>query len=248
MPLEKTRSIRPRLRSRGLSLEIRCRANVLPFKSMVYALSHAKLKLYRSRNSNASMYGHRLTSQLRDLSSNIDALRYAATPSAAQLPPEQPSPDDPERNSRLINSSILTYVDLFYTINKEERKSYIESFNNQRKTKIKKERNLLIIPALMAELNQPKEEVSTHLFNNLYSMPFKVLHESSKSALHIGILEQNMAIKSVPYETVERFSKSMSRLESRIKAIEKGSINPIEDEDIKADFIEKASEFSKRPR
>lgn len=246
MLLEKTRSIRPRFRNKGLSLEIRCKANLLPMKSMVYALSHAKLKLCRPRNSNASLYAHKLSSQTRDLGYMIDSLRAPPKPDAPPIPGHPQNPDDPDLHSKMINSAITTYVDLFYTINKEERKSYIESFNGERKNKIKPERNLLIIPALMAELNQPREEISESLFCKLYSMPFKVLHDSSKSALHVGILEQNMAIKSVPYETVEKFSKSMSRLEARIKSIEKGEINPQEDEDIKADFIERASDFSKK--
>lgn len=230
-----------------MSLEIRCKANLLPMKSMVYALSHAKLKLCRPRNSNASLYAHKLTSQTRELSYTINSLRFLGKP-FQQLPstPQPLNPEDPDQNSKLISSSVLTYVELFYNISKEERKGYIESFNCERRHKIKPERNLLIIPALMAELNQPKEEIADALFYKLYSMPFKVLHQSSRSALHVGILEQNMAIKSVPYETVERFSKSMSRLESRIKSIEKGEINPQDDEDIKADFIEKASDFSKK--
>lgn len=243
--MEKSKSIRSKVRSKGLSLEIRYKANILPMKSMVYALSHAKLKLCKSRNSNASLYAQRLTSQARDLSYMIDSLRSSVKP--VQLPQPRPpsNPEDPDEHSNAINSAVSTYVDTFYMISKEERKNYIESFNLSKRQKIKAERNLLIIPALMAELNQPKDDVSSTLFCKLYNMPFKVLYESSKSALHIGILEQNMAIKSVPYEVIEKFSKSMSRLETRMKNIDKGAINPQEDEEIKADFIERASDFSK---
>jgi hypothetical protein len=232
MLLEKTRSVRPRLRSKGLSLEIRCKANRLPLKSMLYAISHARAKLSKPKT-NANLYVHKLASHTRDLGFKIDSLNGSV----------DPNPDD---NSDSIKSAVGLYVDLFYTISKEERKRYMEEFNEQKNRKITNERNLLIIPALMAELNMPKEEISDGLFHQLYRMPFKVLHDSSKSALHIGILEQNMAIKSVPYETVEKFSASMSRLEQRIKQIEQGRINPQDDEDLKADFIEKAADFSKK--
>jgi hypothetical protein len=248
MLLEKTRSIKqPRIKSKGLSLEIRCKANVLPLKSMLYAIAHARQTLYKPKNSNASLYAHKLTSQMRDLSSMINSLNFSARPSQSQLPPPiQPSnPENPDEHSRGIESAINTYVDLFYNIHKDERKSYIESFNQKKNSKIKPERNLLIIPALMAELKMPKEDVSKGLFYSLYKMPFKMLYDSSKSALHVALLEQNMAIRTVPYDTVEKFSKSMSKLDARIKSVEKGEIKPQEDEDLKIDFIDKAIEFSK---
>ena len=229
--MEKLKSIRPRLRSRGRSLEIRCRANLLPFKSIKYALQHAKLKLHGTRKSNANLYVQKLQSKLKELDGTMDSFRDSVD-------------IDPDRHSGELKSALDLYVELFYCISREERRQYINSFNATRYGGIIPQRNLLIIPALMAELNEPEQELSRALFCKLYCMPFKVLHESSKSALHVGILEQNMAIISVPYKNVERFSNSMSRLESRIKTIDEGSINPHEDEDLKADFIEKAAEFS----
>jgi hypothetical protein len=247
MLLEKTRSIRPRLKSRGLSLEIRCRANVLPLKSLMYAIAHARKNVCKPK-SNASMYTHKLASQMRDLGNMINSLNASAMAKQQKPPlppPELPGPDSPDNHSSSIESSINAYVDLFYAVTREERKSYMNLFNTGKKTKIKPERNLLIIPALMAELKQPKEEVAKGLFYSLYKMPFKVLFDSSKSALHVALLEQNMAIRSVPFDTIENFSLSMGKLEGKMKAIQKGDIKPQEDEEIKADFIEKAVEFSK---
>lgn len=247
MLLEKTRSIRPRIKSKGLSLEIRCRANILPLKSLLYATAHARQNVCKPRNSNASLYAHKLTSQMRNLSYMINSLNFSGKP--PKQPQQQPepgaNPENPKEHSKGIESSVNTYVDLFYSVSKDERKTYMDSFNKRKSSKIKPERNLLIIPALMAELKQPKEDVSKGLFYALYKMPFKILYDSSKSALHVALLEQNMAIKSVPYETVERFSKSMTRLETRMRSIEKGLVNPHEDEEVKADFIEKAIEFSR---
>ena len=247
--LKRTIPQRPKSRSRGIALEIRCRANVLPFKSLLYAIAHANKYVIKQRNSNASLYAHRLSTQMRDISSTVNSLRAATAISPSESLARggnQDSPDmNPDSNSGRIRSAINTYVELFYNISKEERKSYIESFGSGRKTKIKPERNLLIVPALMAELKLPKEEVSNGLFHSLYKMPFKVLYDSSKSALHVALLEQNMAIRTVPYDTVESFSKSMEKLESRMKEVDGGRVEPQEDEEIKADFIEKAMEFSK---
>jgi hypothetical protein len=230
-----------------LTTEIRFRANILPLKAMVYATAHARQKVCMGRNSNGALYVPRLTAQIRDLGNNINSLNSGARQQGPQLPDQQPEDENPDRHSKSIESAVRTYVDLFYSISKEERKGYIESFTTGkgRRTKISNERNLLVIPALMAELKQPKEEVSKGLFYSLYKMPFRVLYDSSKAALHVENFLNNMALKDLQYETVERFSKSMSRLETRMKAIEKGTISPAEDEHLKVDFIDKAIEFSK---
>ena len=243
--LERTKTSRPRIRSRGVALEIRCRANILPLKAMLYAIAHARQKACKPRNSNSTLYVPRLTTQMRELAASIDALNaHSSQPMRLAQSEPQADPDDPELHSGGIESSIRTYVDFFYTISKAERKEYMETFGNPR-ARVGAERNLLLIPALMAEMGQPKEEVSKGLFWHLYRMPFKVLYDSSKSALHVGNLLNNMAIRSVEYGTVDSFSKSMSRLEARIKAIEKGQIRPQEDERLKAEFIERAIGFSK---
>ncbi len=231
MLLEKTRS-RPRIRSRGISLEIRCKANILPLKSLLYAMAHASKYMIRPKNSNASLYVHKLIAQTRNISALANSLKGSNDVS-------------PSIHSKGIESAISTYVEMFYSVGRDERKWYIEEFNKGNRTKVKAERNLLVLPALMAELKMPKDEASKGLFYSLYKMPFKVLHESSKSALHVALLERNMAIRTVPYGAVERFSKSMSKLESRMAAVEGGGIDPDDDEDIKADFIERAIAFSK---
>ena len=256
--MERTKTSRPRIKSRGLALEIRCKANILPLKAMLYAIALARQKACKPRNSNSTLYVPRLTAQMRELAASIDTLnaharqpmRLAPTgvPPHVLLPPPplgpQADPDDPDAHSSGVESSIRTYVDFFYTISKAERKEYMETFGNPR-ARIGAERNLLLIPALMAELGQPKEEVSKGLFWHLYRMPFKVLYDSSKSALHVGNLLNNMAIRSVEYGTIDNFSKSMSRLDARIKAIEKGQVRPQEDERLKAEFIDRAIGFSK---
>jgi len=197
---------------------------------MLYAISHALLKVRKAKKSNATLYTHRLNTQLRELDKMVNNLKLSADL-------------DPDIHSRSIQSSLRLYVDLFYALSRDERKAYIQQFSGK-SGKIKPERNLLLIPAIMAEFDQPKDDVSKTLYYSLYRMPFKIFYDSSKDALHLALLEQNMAIKSVPYDTIEDFSQSMAGLSARMKAIETGTINPHDDEDMKASFVEKAIDFS----
>lgn len=224
---------------------------MLPLKSLLFATAYANKHAIKHRNSNISLYSGRLNSQISRISSIINVLNAHSKGQKHHQQfhgePQSPGsdPDDPDMHSKSIETATNTYVDLFYSVGKEERKSYIESFNSARKTKIKPERNLLVLPALMAELKMPKAEVSSAIFRSLYKMPFKILHESSKAALHVALFEQNIAIRTIPYGTVESFSKSMQMLETKIKDVENGVIQPQEDEDTKANFIDEAAKFSK---
>jgi hypothetical protein len=243
--LERTKVARHRQKGKGL--EIRCRANLLPLKAMHYAIAYAKHRVCKQRNSNAVLYIPRLTAQMRDLSTIINALdSYGRPPD--RLPTSEPgigAVEDPEIRANAIRSSVKAYVDLFYMVKASERKSYMESIQRESKFGMSPGRNLLLIPALLAELNQPKEELSIGLFNSIYKMPFNVLYECSKSALHVENLLRNMAIKNMQFEIMEHFSKSLGRVEARMKAIERGVIKPSEDEKLKVEFIDKPLEFSK---
>lgn len=230
--LRKTKSPRPRFKSRGVSLEIRCKANILPLKSLMYAIAHASKYVVKPKNSNASLYVHGLSVHMR----RIMAMAGTLTGSNSI---------NPDSHSDSIESAISAYVNLFYAISKEERKEFIDMFSRNTNTKIKPEKNLLLLPAIMADINLlSKEEVSKWLFYSLYMMPLKVMYESSKSALRVVLLERNMAIRTFPYETMEHFSTLMSGLEARMGEIKNGVIKPQEDEDLKAEFIERATEFS----
>ncbi len=228
--LEKTRTPRSRSRTRTrFQTEIRCRANALPFKAILYAIAHAKQKVCRKRNTNATLFAPRLISHMRELSTAIDGLK-ALDPS-------------PSSDPSALRTAVSTYVNLFYSLSKDERKRYIDALSGKH-TKLKPEKNLLVIPALGAELRMPKDEVVGILYGSLYRMPFKIFHDSCKSALQVAMLEQSMAIKSMSTDTIEKFSRSMSKIESRMKSIENGHIMPTGDEEAKADFIESAIEFS----
>jgi hypothetical protein len=230
--LRRTKVSRPKVRSKG-SLEIRCRLNALTFKSLKYALSYALKYAVKPRSSNTSLYAQKLVSSMRDTDSILNSLKYL---------------NEPDVNAHVasIEATLKTYVGLFYSMSSEERKRYINSFNSGTITRIKPERNLLVIPALEAELKLLKsDEVSIGLFRLLYRIPLKVLHDSSKSALQVAKLQRNMAIKTVSYENVKRLSESIEKLEERLGAIEGGDIQPPDDEDVKDEFINNAAEFSK---
>jgi hypothetical protein len=205
-------------------------ANILPVRSMIYALSYTKYKIGLADH--LGPYARGFASQIRSLNSLAKTLK-----SETEV--------EPGAYYRQIEGAVASYVDLFYAIGKEKRKAYLGTLDGfARPRHIKPEQNLLLIPAVLADRRVPKEEVARELTRSLYKAPFKALYDSSKSALHILELERSMAIRRVPEHMLDGFSRSMERFGSRIAKIESGAIEPMEDERAKGRFVLDAIEFS----
>ena len=205
-------------------------ANLLPLRSLIYALSYTKYKVGMVDHIGA--YARRLAPQVRILNSVAKSLGTA-------------NEINPDSLYRSIEGSVTPYVEMFYALEKEKREAYLNSLDGYAKPKhIRPEQNLLLVPALMAERGIPKEEVVSGLSRALYKAPFKALYDSSKAALHIALLEESMAIKKVPDRMLKDFSGSLTMLKSVIERIEEGEIEPHEDEKVKRRFISEAVAFS----
>lgn len=230
--MERTRFIRSILLERGLHREISCKANALPFKSMIYAISNVRNRVKVTQNSSAALYMQILSSQSKTLNLIADGLHQAIETDSDVL-------------SKSIKASVSAYVNLFYSLSKRSRNSYLTSFNHASFKSVRPERNLLLIPAIMADRGEPKRRVINGLYFGLYKAPFKAIYEPSKAALQIVSMEQRIGVKRPPKSLLDGFEKAVRGLDSRIKDIEEGTIKPKADQKIKDEFIEKALEFSK---
>jgi hypothetical protein len=223
---------------RPLSLEIRTRANLLPFKALIYVTTCAVLKSPKSSKV-------RLRENYKNLSNSIRVLNtYAARLYAAadsNPPGDEP---DPDSMTETLKAAVDNYVSLFYSMNTGERTTYVRSMSMVRH-RVRRESNMLFIPAILGEAGEDQKAVKIGLFKHLYAMPFRMLYNTSKSGLRLMLLQNGMAIKSINYETVHEFSKSVSMLDARILEIEEGKINPAKDEALKGYFIDQAVKMSK---
>ncbi len=244
--MERSRTPSLKAALKPISLEIRSRANLLPFKALIYVVSCAVLKSPRSSKV-------RLREHYRNLSNSIKVLNsYAArlygasggalTVTGAVTPP--PSEPDPYTMADTLRSAVDNYVSLFYSMTTHERAAYIKSMSAVRH-RIKRESNMLFMPAILGEAGEDQKTVREGLFRHLYAMPFKMLCATSKAGLRLMLLQNGMAIKSINYERMHEFSKSVSVLDARLLEIAEGRISPIEDEELKSQFIEQAARMSR---
>jgi len=190
-----------------------------------------------------------LTNSIKVLNSYADRLYGAAGPAPYVGPgaPSTPgSEPDPFSMADTMKSAIDNYVSLFYSMTTHERSAYIKSMSGMRH-RVKRESNMLFVPAIFSEAGDDHKIVKAGLFKYLYSMPFKMLYNTSKAGLRLMLLQNGngMTMKSVNYETVHEFSKLVSVLDSRIIEISEGKISPIKDEELKSQFIDQAVKMSK---
>ncbi|MGI0133379.1 MAG: hypothetical protein ACREBW_00260, partial [Candidatus Micrarchaeaceae archaeon] len=198
----------------------------------IYALMHARHKAMPLRSKGLEPQLNRMAAQVKLLNLVWKELYDYADP-------------DPEMLYKNFRYSLNTYVNFFYAMPKEERKEYMSSISRMRTQKdIKPHENLLLIPALMAEKKEQRNNVTSWLGSAIYKAPFRALYDSSKTAMRIAMFKQDSAIKSASNTDLAAFSQVMARLDSRIKDIENGNISPIEDEALKSEFITEAIRFS----
>ncbi|MDE1833456.1 MAG: hypothetical protein KGH58_03495 [Candidatus Micrarchaeota archaeon] len=229
--METSRS-RSRVVDRSLTIEIKAKSNALPFRSLLYAMSHARSKIGMTKAQVTTIHLKKLSQHekiIHEITKGLDAN-------------EEP---DPNTLYKHIKGATANYVNLFYALTPEERTEYIARVGRMRFSRLMKpEENLLMIPAINAELKEQKSNVINTIANRLYRSSFKVLYDSSKSALHVALLERNMAIKSVPDHMLKGFSKVMSKMDEVIKYIDTGLIDAKMYDEIKNEFIADAVNFS----
>lgn len=231
--MQKTKSRPERARttsaSRTLSLAIRCGANLLPVKGLLYAMAHASSSRHVTNSSKASGAGtvRKMSKTAKELAGLATDLQKMREVTGSDL-------------YRQIKGATTAYVDLFYSMDTKERDMYLTSCFRHHSKKITDEQNLLLIPAIMASRGEPKSSVTTFLTNAIYRIPFRVLYHSSKAAVHIELLEEAMGIKNSPDKAMQRFSEHLSRMDMRMQAIEDGTIRPEGDEALKEEFTNEA--------
>ena len=225
----KTRNEKSKSAARALSLAIRCGANLLPLKGLLYAMAHAKASRHVTGSSKEQVRIslRRLNRQMKELAMLADDLQSMKDISGEEL-------------HKGIKRATATYVELFYNLNNDDRDSYLTSCSGHNSKKIANEQNLLLIPALMASRGESKDEITDFLSNNIYKIPFRVLYHSSKAAVHIELLEQAMGIKNAPEALIKNFSNALGNMVKCMDAIEQGSISPVADESLKQEFVDEA--------
>lgn len=157
----------------------------------------------------------------------------------------------PDRFYQDLRLTAEEYVNMVYDLDGRQRMRYIELCAKTH-PKVQVEKNALASPALFAESDVPKERASEIIAIHLYRMPFYALYKSANTALKIEKMKRKMAIpgragtKSLPPKKPEEddFDSYVKQIEGRIRAIDNGKINPVEDEAFKEAFLDKASESS----
>ncbi len=221
--------------SASTSLEIRSRANALPVKSLIYAITHAVSDPSiedDAKNDGISRRVQLLSRHLNNLTRIADLLNRSGT-------------IRPEALYGTISSAATSYVNLFYAMRHSTRSSFIaRCYTGSACKRIKPENNLLVMPAVMATRKEKRNKVSDNIIGSLYSMPLRFVYKHSKAAMHVELLQKAIAVKSISDSTLRRFSSSLKKIDALIGAIENGAVDPTNDELLKELFIDEIVEFS----
>ncbi len=227
--LQRTRASAPKqVTFRADAAQIRKGANMLPVKSMLYAISHAMADPSIKAEAKSESARRRVSG----MSKHFSRLYLLASDYGTQ---EQTRPSG---LFSVITSAVHSYVNLFYSIKSSNRSSYIE--RNSRGSacrRVNPEGNLLLMPAIMAERGERRGQVHSAIIRSLYSMPARFLRDKSRAAMKVEALQQGLGLKGARESALSRLSLSMAEVESLIERIGNGVINPEGDEMVKELFV-----------
>jgi hypothetical protein len=230
--LERTKQLQQLSRgSTTIFKELCCRVSLVPFQSMIYAISYVRLSTKAKRGSSASVYRRKLLANLHTLKALAKLLQ-----SSIEV--------DSTLSYMNTRSAVNNYVSFFYSMSDKERSSYLCVASSHVLHGIAPEKNLLLVPAMMAGAGKPKRAVVSNIEIALYKKSFQLLYDASTSALQIMRFRQQTAIERFPEAAIAEFTRSLAKLDSRIQSIEHGKINPESDESLKQSFIRSAMIFS----
>ncbi len=208
--------------------EIRSRANALPLKSMMYAISHAMADPTIKADAASGNTKRRVSVLSRHLSTLDRLVLYLGNSSEI----------GPSQAYGTITSAAHSYVNLFYSMKPSSRNAYIERHSNGALSKrIKPENNLLVLPAIMASRKERRSSVHSAIVRNLHAMPLRFLYNKTKAAMRVELLEQAMGIKGARESALAGFSASMKNIEALLDGIAGGDIKPESDERAKDMFV-----------
>lgn len=208
--------------------EIRSKANALPLKSMMYAISHALSDPTVKQVAASGNTKRRASVLSRHLSSLDRLVLYLGNSSDI----------DPNQMYGTITSAAHSYVNLFYSMKPSSRNAYIEEHSSSALSKrIKPENNLLVLPAIMASRRARRSSVHSIIVRNLHAMPLRFLYSKTKAAMRVELLEQAMGIKGARESALAGFSASMKNIEALLDGMADGEMNPASDERAKDMFV-----------
>ncbi len=210
-----------------LSTAIRSGANLLSVLSLIYSMQYVKKSKYVAGTSNPIT-----RMKMQEMTKKMDSLKTFAKKLQKM---DEVSGDEFYNN---IYDGVSVYTDLFYNMNADTINNYIINAEGHTLMNINRENNMLILPAIMALRNEQKTDIINFITNHLYKVPFKVLYHSSKAALHVELLEQSMGVKNVPIDITNNINNLLNILNDKTIEIERGNINPIQDEYLKIKFLD----------
>jgi len=229
--LERTKQLQVSRSNTAIFKEICCRSSLMPLQSLIYAISYVRLSAKAKKGSRASAHRTRLLAHLNTLKALARLLQSSIDV-------------DPTLSYMNTKSAVSNYVNFFYYMSGRERSDYICTASAHALGGISPKNNLLVVPAMMASSSKPKREAVSSIEIALYKKQFSLLYDASSAALQIMRFRQRMAIEPMPESATAEFSKSLAKLDARIRAIEHGVINPQSDESLKREFVRSAIDFS----
>lgn len=222
----RTQSSRTKLDSRSTS--IKCRIDLLPVKSLTYAMR------FLLNKGPAQYSGTKRVGQARSALDGLDSVR-------AKLDSGTPVPQS--EMDKILENAATSYVELYYSLGRAIHDSILRDCLAWR-TPSEGKRNIITMPAYAFQNGYPKESLIAEIKNGLQIKPYSVLHSMLKSSERIETLRASLSLRKTQSRTaLSAISAAQKSLEEVMRSIGSGAVSA-EHESRKDRVISEIASFS----
>ncbi len=199
---------------------IRCKINSLPIKAMLYAFLYLTSKAEPCMRSASQGALAKANDSVKVLKAVNGRLR-----GNSEL--------DPSEMYDIINITVSSYVNLYYSIDSTTRSAILDDCHSS----LPKELNLLTMPAVMIMKNTPKGRVASDIKRSLCKKPLIFLQSAILASRRMESIRASMSLKKSYDLGSDRLSSCLDLVGKLIENAEQGIVKPKEDEEEKLKVI-----------
>ncbi len=216
------------IKRRSMSKDILAKVNMLPVKSLLYAISYLLSKMDEKQSAEMTLHTTKAKRSLRQVIAAIESMR-SLTPISAQ------------EFSTIIDSAVSSYINLYYSIDDNVRAAIMHDFGHKssaRHESIGSDEHMLLLPLKMFKKRYTKSGVISLTRKGLYKKPLAYLHGAIEASRKVEMMQMRIGLKTQSAHSLSRIAEHIKMLDKRILEIEGGIINPEQDDEIKIRILD----------
>ena len=221
------------IKRRSVSKEIVSKLNILPIKSLLFAISFLLSKIDKAESEELQLNVTKTKRSIKQITTTINKLKLG-------------DEIDPQEFGNIIDSAVSSYINLYYSLDNNMRNAITKEYGHYmgKSESLGRDENILVLPLKMFKKRYTKNNAITLTRKGLYKKPFKYLSDAMEASRRVESMQMKIGLKPQSDFGISKIYGHIKMIEKRILDIERSIINPEIDERLKNEIIEELAGLS----